>query len=190
MKPLGIGARLWLAIVLPWQLLFDATLAARLQRVRTLPALLPEGGEAPKGDTQATPVVEATSEPDPSPALQLLAMLQREGRFIDFLEEDVAAYSDAQIGAAARLVHAGCKRGLHDYFELTPVRSETEGARVRLEPGYDAGQTRVTGNVVGEPPFEGTLAHHGWRVAKIRLPTRAAGSRDARVVAPAEVELS
>ncbi len=92
------------------------------------------------------------------------------------------------VGGAARVVHEGCNRALHDYLVLEPVRPEPEGAAVTLEPGFDPGDTRVTGRVVGQPPYRGRLAHHGWKVAEIRLPTIASG-HDPKVVAPAEVEL-
>jgi hypothetical protein len=183
LEPIGIGARLWLAFVLPWKLLFDGDFAARVQRLDESPALPPGPPEPEKA-----PAIEAEAEPDLTPALQLLAIMQREGRFVDFLQEDVASFSDAEIGAAARVVHEGCKRGLSDYLDLAPVRTESEGEKITLEAGFDARRTRVTGNVVGEPPFTGTLAHHGWRVAKIRLPELSDG-HDASIVAPAEVEV-
>lgn len=183
MEPIGIGARLWLAFVLPWKVLFDGVFAARVDRIDEAPAL------PPKPELKPEPAVtEAEAEPDFTPALQLLAIMQREGRFIDFLQEDVASFSDAEIGAAARVVHEGCKRGLADYIDLVPVRTESEGAPITLPKGFDAARTRVTGNVVGEPPFSGTLAHHGWRVTKIRLPALAEG-HDPTIVAPAEVEV-
>lgn len=187
MERLDFLSRLWLALVLPWQILFDAALAARIKRLRegtlALPAAPPAEAPAPE-----TGVVEAEAAPDLTPALQLLSILQREGRFIDFLQEDVSQFSDAEIGAAARVVHEGCKRGLQDYISFAPVRSESEGDAVELPKGFDATRIRVTGNVVGEPPFRGKLAHHGWRVTKIELPTLTDG-RDATVVAPAEVEI-
>lgn len=184
MERIGFGSRLVMAFVAPWKLLFDEAFAARVQQAQQ-PALPP----APEPPPAAEPrVVEAEVERDLSPALQLLSLLQREGRFIDFLQEDVAGFSDAEIGAAARVVHEGCKRTLGEYLELAPVRTESEGAKVVLEPGYDAHAVRVTGNVVGEPPFTGKLAHHGWRVAKIRLPERVR-ERDPKVIAAAEVEL-
>lgn len=183
---LAIGARLWLAFLLPWKILFDAALAARVKAAES--GATPRLGPAPAEAPAPVPTPEVEPEPDLTPALQLLTILQREGRFVDFLQEDVASFSDAEIGAAARVVHEGCKRGLGEYLDLVPVRGEQEGDPVVLEPGYDAGQTRVTGNVVGEPPFRGQLAHHGWRVAKIRLPALT-GGRDPHVVAPAEVEL-
>lgn len=166
------------------RVLFSAELGASVrQLMQGEPALPAPEPEEPKA-AEPPPVVEAT----PDAALQLLGLLQREGRFIDFLEEDVSAFSDADIGAAARVVHEGCKKALAEHFDVAPVRSEEEGASVELPKGFDATAIRVTGNVVGDPPFKGTLQHRGWRVAEVRLPKIAAG-HDLRVVAPAEVEL-
>lgn len=185
MDPIPFSTRLWLFFVLPWKVLFDAAFAAKVQRLREGQAELPAATTATQ---QATPAVSAPTESDPTTALQLLAILQREGRFIDFLQEDVASFSDAEVGAAARVVHEGCKRGLKDYVSFLPVRTETEGAPVVLDRGYDATRNRVTGNVVGEPPYRGKLAHHGWLVQKIRLPS-VSGGHNPLVVAPAEVEI-
>ncbi|MDB4944600.1 MAG: hypothetical protein JWP97_4134, partial [Labilithrix sp.] len=125
--------------------------------------------------------------PSQDAALQLLALLQREGRFVDFLEEDVASFADADIGAAARVVHAGCRKALREHVKLEPVRSEAEGARLTL-PEIDAAEVKLTGNVTGTGPFTGTLRHKGWRAREISLPTAIAG-HDAHVLAQAEVEL-
>jgi hypothetical protein len=195
MEPLSFGARLWLAFLLPFRVLFDAMLAARVAAAARgqVPASLPSAAETKTTpETKPTPapapkVVEPEPEPDRT-ALQLLAILQREGRFVDFLQEDMSGFSDADIGAAARVVHEGCTRGLRDVLALAPVRTEAEGAKVELPVGFDANRTRVTGNVTGEPPFRGTLAHHGWRVESIRLPELSAG-HDPTIIAPAEVEL-
>ena len=100
----------------------------------------------------------------------------------------MSGFSDDEIGAAARVVQEGCKRGLADYVELKAVRSEAEGAAVTLEPGYNANETRVTGNVTGAPPYRGSLAHYGWRAESIRLP-QLSSEHDARILAPAEVEI-
>ncbi|WP_175838951.1 DUF2760 domain-containing protein [Burkholderia anthina] len=127
-------------------------------------------------------------EASPQAALQLLGLLQRDARFIDFVEEDIAGYGDADIGAAARLVHDGCRAALREHFTIVPVRDEAEGSRVTLPAGFDATAVRVTGNVVGAAPFTGTVSHRGWRVADVRLP-KLTGSHDAAVIAPAEVEL-
>ena len=129
--------------------------------------------------------VAATSH---TAALQLLGLMQREARFVDFVQEDVAGYSDADIGAAARVVHAGCRKVLREHFTLAPVRSEAEGSRVTLAAGFDATTVRLTGNVVGQAPFTGTLGHRGWHVTDTRLP-QLTDDKAAAVLAQAEVEL-
>ncbi len=136
--------------------------------------------EAPK------PVVVREATPDA--ALQLLGLLQQEARFVDFVQENIASHSDADIGAAVRVVHDGCRKVLKQYFELEPVRAENEGSRLTLPKGFDAAAVRVSGNIVGEPPFTGSLIHKGWRASKIHLPKLAEG-HDASILAPAEVEL-
>ena len=124
----------------------------------------------------------------PDAALQLLALLQRDARLIDFTEEDITAYGDADIGAAARIVHEGCRKVLREHFTIAPVRSEAEGSRVSLDAGFDAAAIRLTGNVVGSAPFKGSISHRGWRATDVRLPKLGAG-HDAAVLAQAEVEL-
>ncbi|MDP3229000.1 MAG: DUF2760 domain-containing protein [Acidovorax sp.] len=128
------------------------------------------------------------SAPSHTAALQLLGLLQREARFVDFVQEDVASYSDADIGAAARLVHEGCRKVLSAHFTIAPVRSEAEGSRVTLAAGFDATEVRLTGNVVGQAPFTGTLGHRGWHVTDTRLP-QLTDDKAAAVLAQAEVEL-
>lgn len=120
--------------------------------------------------------------------LVLLAALQREGRLIDFLQQEVAGFSDEEVGAAARVVHEGCRKVVRGYFEFEPARKEAEGATVTLPQGFDAQRVRLTGNVAGQPPFKGTLKHHGWVAKDIRMPALS-DAMDPRVVAPAEVEL-
>jgi len=132
------------------------------------------------------PVVLKESTPDA--ALQLLGMLQKEARFIDFIKEDISAYNDADIGVAARVVHEGCNKAINEYFTLKTVRSDQEGSKITLPKGFDAAEVRLTGNVVGQAPFNGTLIHKGWKVTDIRLPKLTEG-HNARIIAAAEVEL-
>jgi len=132
------------------------------------------------------PVVLKEATPDA--ALQLLGLLQKEARFIDFIKEDIAAYSDADIGVAARVVHEGCNKAINEHFTLATVRSEQEGSKITLPQGFDAATVRLTGNIVGQAPFTGTLVHKGWQVTGIRLPKLTSG-HNAAIVAPAEVEL-
>jgi hypothetical protein len=188
--------RISLAVGTFFSILGDGEFAARVQRLRSgapmtaspaptpAPAAAPVAAPAPA--PQPAPVVLKQAMPDA--ALQLLGLLQRDARFIDFIEEDVAGYSDADIGAAARVVHGGCRTVLREHFTIRPVRDEAEGSRITLPDGFDATAVRVTGNVVGTAPFTGSLSHRGWRVEEVRLP-RMAESHDAKVIAPAEVEL-
>lgn len=173
--PLAFGALIGL--------LANADLAARYAALRDGAASAP-AAPVPVPPPPA-PVLKA---PGPDAALQLLALLQREARLIDFVGEDLGGYADAQIGAAARLVHEGCAKVLREHFSIEPVRSEAEDSRVTLQAGFDAAAVRLSGNVVGQPPFTGSLRHRGWRVTEVRLP-KLAEQHDARVVAPAEVEL-
>jgi uncharacterized protein DUF2760 len=151
---------------------------------------LSAGGAAPAPATPApvSPAPPVMHEAPHESALQLLGLLQREARFVDFVQEDVATYSDADIGAAARVVHEGCRKVLREHFTIEPVSSEPEGSRITLHEGFNAGAIRLTGNVVGQPPFTGSLGHRGWRVTDTRLPKLAEG-HDAAIVAQAEVEL-
>ncbi|MGR9036698.1 MAG: DUF2760 domain-containing protein [Gammaproteobacteria bacterium] len=127
---------------------------------------------------------EATSDA----ALQLLGLLQNQARFLDFIKEDIAGYSDADIGVAARVVHEGCNKAIDEHFTLTPVRSESEGSKITLPKGFDAASVRLTGNIVGEAPFSGTLIHKGWQVTSVSLPKLTQG-HNPNIIAPAEVEL-
>ncbi|MDM0053536.1 DUF2760 domain-containing protein [Variovorax sp. J22R115] len=173
--PLALGAL--------FGVLADANLAARYAALRNGAA--PRSVPATAAPVSTPPVLKEAS---PDAALQLLALLQRDARLIDFVGEDLGSYADAQIGAAARLVHEGCAKVLREHFSIVPVRDEAEGGRVTLQAGFDAAAVRLTGNVVGQPPFNGSLRHRGWRVTEVRLP-KLAERHDTRVVAPAEVEL-
>jgi hypothetical protein len=117
----------------------------------------------------------------------MLAILQRKGRLIDFLQENLSGYDDAQIGAAVRTIHAGCREALLEHVTLEPIYSENEGSQVTVDAGFDANAVRLVGNVTGEPPFRGTLVHRGWRVAKLALPRQTSDKE--KVIAPAEVEI-
>jgi hypothetical protein len=125
--------------------------------------------------------------PEPT-ATQLLAVLQRDGRLVDFLMEDIAPYGDAQVGAAVRSVHAGCRQALEQYVTLAPVLEANEGSRVTIEAGIDAARVKLVGNVAGHPPFTGVLQHRGWMVSRAALPALPPSGRV--IVAPAEVEVS
>ena len=202
--PLGLLQRLRLA----WQVLFDPLLARRV--VEGAPG-------TPQLDRQQLDRQQMAAPPPPTPtvektpaaadtvdravnqavdrarvleegALHLLAILQRDGRLVDFLHEDMRSFSDAEVGAAARLVHDGCKKALEHYVVVKPLRTEAEGAAIVVDVGFDPGQIRLAGEVKAQPPYRGTLTHAGWRAVDVKLPARPTDV-DARVVAPAEVEV-
>lgn len=179
--PLAIGAF--------FRTFSDVDYATHIDRLRQgaaqpeLEAATPEPPpEAPK------PVPPPLKETPPEAALQLLSLLQRDARLIDFAMEDLKNYSDAEVGAAARVVHEGCRKVLGEHFVIAPVREESEGSNITLQEGFDAAMVRLTGNVVGSAPFRGTLTHRGWRASDVRLP-KLTGTHDATVLTPAEVEL-
>jgi hypothetical protein len=143
-------------------------------------------------DADVAPRVEQSLQKAPTgPDLRVLAVLQRDGRLVDFLQEDIDPYTDAQIGAAVRDIHRGCRKALRDYLTVEPVMDATEGQGVTVAQDFDPAAIRLTGNVAGSPPFKGVLKHHGWRVREVRLPALpAVRDQSASVLAPAEVEIS
>ncbi|MBV8521506.1 MAG: DUF2760 domain-containing protein [Acetobacteraceae bacterium] len=153
-------------------------------------------GRGPKREGEQ--VAEA-ARPLPLPAhanqaeaevVSFLALLQDRGRLVDFLMDDITTYDDAQVGAAARVVHAGCKAVLQENFRIRPVRQESEGTIVQVAAGYPADEYRLLGSLKGQPPFSGVLVHRGWKTEAVKLP-RVLGNPADRLptIAPAEVEL-
>ena len=126
--------------------------------------------------------------PDTHGPAQLLALLQQDGRLVDFLNEEIDNYDDDQIGAAVREIHSKCRKALNKYVTLEPVRPEKEGEVVSIGAGYDASAIRVTGKVSDKAAMFGTLRHRGWRATKVELPPRPSGA-DPAIVMPAEVEV-
>ena len=169
--PTSLTPSFFTRLGLAFRVLGNAAFAGRVVALETAPEPLPE---PPPEKTHAS-------------ALALLGLLQREGRLVDFLQEDVANFSDAEIGAAARVVHVGCRRVLQQYLPLQPVLKESEGATVTIPAGFDAERIRLTGNVAGQPPYRGTVKHHGWTASVVALPPLP--TLDAKIIAPAEVEL-
>jgi len=178
----------WLAFVSFWKLLFGGTLpAAAAKFLPEVPKALPEKVVVEK-------VVEKVAKPNTAAlqregALALLALLQREGRFVDFISEDIASAEDADIGAAVRAVHRGCKKVFEQVLSLEPVMPGEEETKVSVPKGFDPAEIRLIGEAKGEAPYKGTLRHHGWRAIETKLPSLAEGV-DRTVIAPAEVELS
>lgn len=129
-----------------------------------------------------------SKEPADSSHLRLLGYLQQSGRFVDFIKEDIASFTDAQVGAAARKIHQECAEVIEELVAIRPLRDEAEGAVVQVPKGYNPAEIKLVGHVKGEPPFKGVLVHRGWRVHKRSLPKKT-GEQSSDVVCPAEIEV-
>ncbi len=165
-------------------LVMVADLIARLRR----PAAAPVPQEAAPA-AAIPPSVEQAVE---AGVVQFLARLQEKGRLVDFALEDMAPYSNEQIGAAARVVHQGCREVLGEAFTIRPLYGGEEGEPVRLSGEYDASAYRLVGKVPEQPPYRGRVLHRGWRTERVKLPrvTETARKASAReIIAPAEVEI-
>ncbi len=173
-------ARFGLALKTFWRTWRDAEFAAKVEQIAR-----PERAEPIQLPAPAPP----TPSPARNDAVNLLAVLQREARFVDFVQEQVSNYSDEQIGAAARDVHRGCAAALERMFSLRALASSAEGDQVEVPPNFDSSRYRLTGRVQGAPPYHGVLCHAGWQATRCELPVWT-GSRQARdIVAPMEVEV-
>jgi hypothetical protein len=157
--------------------------------------LVKPAAPVPQSPAAATPSVSRLKEMERSApeafdrAVQMLALLQRDGRLIDFLAENVSAYPDAQLGAAVRTIHETCRQVLDQYVKLEPILNSEEDQPVTVPAGFDPATIKLIGNVAGEPPVRGLLRHKGWRVKEVNLPSLPQGT-GRMVVALAEVELS
>jgi hypothetical protein len=139
---------------------------------------------------QPPPVPRQASQAD-AEVVSFLAMLQAKGRLVDFLMDDINTYGDAQVGAAARVVHAGCRGVLQEHFRIRPVREEREGSIIQVDVGYPVHEYRLLGRISGSAPFSGVLVHHGWKTDLLKLPHIVRSPTDRLpAIAPAEVELN
>jgi len=157
------------------------------------------GGVLPADIAQAfgySKAVPVKAPPPPKPqagpsvgAIQILGILQREARLVDFLMEDIGPYADDQIGAAVRDVHAQARLALERYLRLQPVIDGVEGTFTKTE-GLDAAALKFVGKV---PPSGrasgGLLRHKGWKAEKVDLPATGPDSLANSVLAPAEIEI-
>ncbi len=156
-------------------------IAAVVSRRSVAPAPVPSPAPAPP----AAPKNSAEAE-----VVTFLAVLQEKGRFVDFLMDDITAYEDAEVGAAARVVHQGCRAAMGDHFTIAPVADAEEGTAVTVPDDHAPDAYRLTGNLQGAAPFTGTLVHKGWQTSRVALP-RVLNADSGRLptIAPAEVEI-
>jgi hypothetical protein len=181
-------SRIGLAFGVFFRILFDGRFAETLGAPASRSADPVEPAPATPAVSAATATAAAASAAAPDAALLLLAMLQAEGRFVDFVQQDISAYPDADVGAVARVVQSGCRQVLRSHLRIEPIRGESEGQPVTLEPGFDPSRIKLTGNVGGSGRMQGVLKHRGWQATEIRLPT-SLDLRASSVLCPAEVEL-
>jgi hypothetical protein len=177
--------RLVLAFRCFFNILFHGTLSAGALTALNLTRreAAPAKAAAPKAAAAPAALAAKTSDG----ALQILGILQRDSRLVDFLMEDIASYSDDQVGAAVRELHDQCRDSIARYVTLQPVIDGVEGTFAKA-PSADPNLVKFVGNVPAKPPSGGTLRHKGWRAAKVDLPALSA-KQDAAIIAPAEIEI-
>jgi len=144
--------------------------------------------EVKEGEKKAEAAPAAGKRLFDEKAVQMLSILQKKGRLIDFLQEDISGYDDAQIGAAVRTIHKDCREAITEHMNIEPVMKEDEGSDIMIEEGFDPSVIRLTGNVVGSPPFKGVLRHNGWRVSTTDIPPLPK-NQELSIIEPAEVEI-
>jgi hypothetical protein len=154
--------------------------------------ILPDDIAFQFGFTKAKPAPTVTQEqPKVSDgALQVLHLLQRDSRLIDFLMEDIASYTDDQIGAAVRTLHTESKASLARHFMLNPVIDGIEGTYQKIDSSKipDPNRIKLIGNVPANGKVGGgTLRHRGWMASSVNLPPL--GKQDPTILAPAELEV-
>jgi len=175
-------------IVLAFRSFFNILFSGELSpQVLTALNLTRRGAAPAAAPKPATAAAAAPTVRISDGALQILGIMQRDARLIDFLMEDVASYSDDQIGAAVRELHDQCRDSIARYVTLSPVIDGVEGTYAKA-PSADANLVKFVGNVPAQPPAGGTLRHKGWRASKVDLPALPA-RQDASVIAPAEIEI-
>lgn len=184
----------WERVVFAFRCFLSILFHAQIPNDIAQKVLHPSGPSVPQPPAAPTTSVSRPKEEDRAVpesfdrAIQMLALLQRDGRLIDFLAENISAYPDTQLGAAVRTIHDTCRQVLDRYVKLEPVLDSAEDQPITVRAGFDSAAIKLIGNVVGEPPVGGTLRHKGWRVKEVNLPPLPPTGR--MVIAPAEVELS
>jgi hypothetical protein len=178
--PVSIGFCLLFALIM-W-------LCIHLSFMKVPAGAVPMPRPKPARTSQKSEETEKDQGHDHRLFLHLLSVLQRDGRLLDFLTENIEPYEDDQIGAAVRNIHENCKKVVDNYLVSEPILAQEEDEDILIEPGFDPNQIKLTGNVTGSPPFKGTVRHRGWRAKKLDLPALS-GVRDPAIIAPAEVEI-
>jgi hypothetical protein len=174
-------------IVLAFRAFFNLLFSGELSPELLTDLKLTKRGGAPAPAKTSAAAAAAPTIRTSDGALQMLGILQRDSRLVDFLMEDISGYADDQIGAAVRELHDQCRDSIARYVSLTPVIDGVEGTYAKA-PGSDANLVKFVGNVPAQPPAGGTLRHKGWRASRVDLPAIAT-KQDATIIAPAEIEI-
>jgi Domain of unknown function (DUF2760) len=143
------------------------------------------------------PPPPVAAKPPPAPperhaeaeVVAFIGLLQEKGRLIDFLMDDVSLYDDSRVGAAARVVHFGCRDVLQEHLKVKPISDVEEGSQVIIPENYSVDEYRLMGKITGTPPFKGVLLHKGWKTESIKLPRIIKGETRLPSIAPALVEI-
>ena len=176
-----------------FKLMFNRELSDQFQQMldgNALPAPKQEPTKASAKASAKAPAKAVSPKPSRSEAISLLASLQREARLIDLVSESLGEYSDEQVGAAAREVLEESGKVIKRMFDLQPISQAEDGSEITTPEKFDPAQYRLTGNVAGEAPFKGMLAHHGWRANKCEIPKWNGSDAAKNVVAPVEIEIA
>jgi hypothetical protein len=178
-----ISAGVFALFGLTFWLLLRASFVKLIQKTKRVGMQKPNGAGEEK-----SPVKKDKPSKDRRMFLHLLSAFQREGRLVDFFAEDLSLYEDAQIGAAVRSIHENCKKTVEKYISPKPVIDKDEGDPITVQPDFDPDSIKLTGNVTGDPPFKGIVRHKGWQASKPDIPTLS-GSKESKIIAPAEIEI-
>ena len=184
------GALVVLTIFLAWQAY--VLLRQRVSPPSATAETAPAPAAAPRPVAAAVPAAApGAASGAGGDALILLSLLQERGRFLDFVAEDISAYGDAQVAAASRVVHQGCKAVINECLALAPAHAGAEGDRITVDPAADPNRYRLQGKLAQQPPYSGVVVHRGWKTTRLTLPrhTRAIDPAGENIVAPIDVEV-
>ncbi len=154
----------------------------------SVPAIAEAATEPKKSSAKAATQTPKPVRPTRDAAVSLLGTLQREARLIDLVQEDLAQYSDAQVGAAARPCLMQCAQTLKRHFALAPVIDAAEGDTVTTQPDASAARLQWVGDSAEASKSQGKLIHHGWLATKVELSEWTGDEADMMIVAPAQVQ--
>jgi len=184
------GALVVLTIFLAWQAY--VLLRQRVSPPSATAETAPAPAAAPRPVAAAVPAAApGAASGAGGDALILLSLLQERGRFLDFVAEDIRAYGDAQVAAASRVVHQGCKAVIDECLALAPAHAGAEGDRITVDPAADPNRYRLQGKLAQQPPYSGVVVHRGWKTTRLTLPrhTRPIDPAGENIVAPIDVEV-